>query len=76
MDLQLCEAIANIREESVEGVVPPVLKKVQFAELGVGIHADELNSSFTIQLNAEGIVGLSTILAGVVGLDMGIKGFS
>ena len=76
MDLQLCEAIANIRQESVEGVVPPVLK-IQFAELGVGIHADELNSSFTVlQLNAEGIVGLSTILAGVVGLDMGIKGFS
>ena len=65
MDLQLCEAIVNIREESVEGVVPPVLK-VQFAELGVGIHADELNSSFTVQLNAEGIVGLSTVLAGVL----------
>ena len=44
MDLQLCETIANIREESVEGVVPLVLK-VQFAELGVGIHADELNTS-------------------------------
>ena len=75
MDLQLCEAISNIREESVERVVPPVLK-VQFAKLGVGIHADELNSSFTVQLNAEGIVGLSTVLAGVVGLDMGVKGSS
>ena len=75
MDLQLCEAIAKIREESVEGVVPLVLK-VQFAELVVGIHADELNSSFTVQLNAKGIVGLSTVLAGVVGLDMGVKGSS
>ena len=75
MDLQLCETIAKIREESVEGVVPPILK-IQFAELGVGIHSDELNSSFSVQLNAEGIVGLSTVLAGVVGLDMGIKGSS
>ena len=76
MDLQLCEAIANIREESVEGVLVPPVLKVQFAELGVGIHADELTSSFTVQLNAEGIVGLSTVLAGVVGLDMGVKGSS
>jgi len=75
VDLQLCETIANIREESVEGVVPPVLK-IQFAELGVGIHADELYSSFTIHLNAEGIVGLSAVLGGILGPDMGIKGSS
>ena len=34
------------------------------------------NSSFTVQLNAEGIVGLSAVLGGVVGLDVGIKGSS